>query len=132
MENKYVFILSEKGERITSLLIGVHAESEEACLELAKKEYPESSYLVGGQDMQDQFINGKVYTNGAFAEPEVKVVEPTKKDKIEALKKEAEIERDRIKDAFAVRQLKGLPTDDLVKAFKAVDIDLANKIRALK
>nr|DAU28992.1 MAG TPA: hypothetical protein [Caudoviricetes sp.] len=132
MENQYIFILSEKGERITSLLIGVHADTEEACLELAKKEYPESSYLVGGQDMQDQFINGKVYTNGAFTEPEVEVVEPTKKDKIEALKKEAEIERERIKDAFAVRQLKGLPTDDLVKAFKAVDIDLVKKIRELK
>ena len=132
MENQYIFILSEKGERITSLLIGVHADTEEACLELAKKEYPESSYLVGGQDMQDKFINGKVYTNGAFTEPEVEVVEPTKKDKIEALKKEAEIERERIKDAFAVRQLKGLPTDDLVKAFKAVDIDLVKKIRELK
>jgi len=132
MDNKYVFILDQKGVRITSLLIGVHADTEEACLELAKKEYPESSYLVGNQDMQDQFISGKVYTNGAFTEPEVEVVEPTKKDKIEALKKEAEIERDRIKDAFAVRQLKGLPTDDLVKAFKAVDIDLANKIRTLK
>ena len=132
MENQYIFILSEKGERITSLLIGVHADTEEACLELAKKEYPKSSYLVGGQDMQDQFINGKVYTNGAFTEPEVEVVEPTKKDKIEALKKEAEIERERIKDAFAVRQLKGLPTDDLVKAFKAVDIDLVKKIRELK
>ena len=101
-------------------------------LSLQKKEYPESSCLVGNQDMQDQFISGKVYTNGAFTELEVEVVEPTKKDKIEALKKEAEIERDRIKDAFAVRQLKGLPTDDLVKAFKAVDIDLANKIRTLK
>ena len=132
MENKYVFILSEKGERITSLLIGVHADTEEQCLELAKKEYPESSYLVGGQEMQDSFISGKVYTNGAFTEPEVEVVEPTKREKIDSLKKEAEAERDRIKDAFAVRQLKGLPTDDLVKAFKAVDIDLANKIRALK
>ena len=132
MENKYVFILSEKGERITSLLIGVHADTEEQCLELAKKEYPESSYLVGGQEMQDSFISGKVYTNGAFTEPEVEVVEPTKREKIDSLKKEAEAERDRIKDAFAVRQLKGLPTDDLVKAFKAVDIDLANNIRALK
>lgn len=132
MENQYIFILSEKGERITSLLIGVHANTEEACLELAKKEYPESSYLVGGQDMQDKFINGKVYTNGAFTEPEVEVVEPTKKEKIDSLKKEAEAERDRIKDAFAVRQLKGLPTDDLVKAFKAVDVDLVKKIRELK
>lgn len=132
MENKYVFILDDKGARITSLLIGVHGDTEEACLELAKTEYPDRTYVTGGDDMQAQFISGKVYTNGVFTEPEVEVVEPTKKDKIDSLKKEAETERDRIKDAFAVRQLKGLPTDDLVKAFKAVDIDLANKIRALK
>lgn len=132
MENKYVFILDDKGARITSLLIGVHGDTEEACLELAKTEYPDRTYVTGGDDMQAQFISGKVYINGVFTEPEVEVVEPTKKDKIDSLKKEAETERDRIKDAFAVRQLKGLPTDDLVKAFKAVDIDLANKIRALK
>ena len=37
MENRYVFILDDKGTRITSLLVGVHAETEEACIELAKK-----------------------------------------------------------------------------------------------
>lgn len=132
MENQYVFILNEKGERITSLLIGVHADTEEQCLELAKKEYPESSYLVGGQDMQDQFISGKVYTNGAFTEPEVEVVEPTKKDKIEALKKEAEIEREKLKEIFLTKQMKGLPTDDIKAKFKQIDVDLINKIRELK
>lgn len=132
MENKYIFILDEKGTRITSLLVGVHAETEEECLEIAKRDYPNHTYVTGGDDMQAQFISGKVYVNGAFTEPELEVVEPTKKDKIDSLKKEAEAERNRIKDAFAVRQLKGLPTDDLVKAFKAVDIDLAKKIRELK
>lgn len=132
MENQYVFILNEKGERITSLLIGVHADTEEQCLELAKKEYPESSYLVGGQDMQDQFISGKVYTNGAFTEPEVEVVEPTKKDKIEALKKEAEAEREKLKEVFLTKQMKGLATDDIKVKFKQIDVDLINKIKELK
>lgn len=132
MENQYVFILNEKGERITSLLIGVHADTEEQCLELAKKEYPESSYLVGGQDMQDQFISGKVYTNGAFTEPEVEVVEPTKKDKIEALKKEAEAEREKLKEVFLTKQMKGLATDDIKAKFKQIDVDLINKIKELK
>ena len=132
MENQYVFILNEKGERITSLLIGVHADTEEQCLELAKKEYPESSYLVGGQDMQDQFISGKVYTNGAFTEPEVEVVEPTKKDKIEALKKEAEAERGKLKEVFLTKQMKGLATDDIKAKFKQIDVDLINKIKELK
>ena len=132
MENKYVFILDQKGMRITSLLIGVHADTEEKCLELAKKEYPESSYLVGGQDMQDQFISGKVYTNGAFTEPEVEVVEPTKKDKIEALKKEAEAEREKLKEVFLTKQMKGLATDDIKAKFKQIDVDLINKIKELK
>ena len=132
MENQYVFIVNEKGERITSLLIGVHADTEEQCLELAKKEYPESSYLVGGQDMQDQFISGKVYTNGAFTEPEVEVVEPTKKDKIEALKKEAEAEREKLKEVFLTKQMKGLATDDIKAKFKQIDVDLINKIKELK
>ena len=132
MENQYVFILNEKGERITSLLIGVHADTEEQCLELAKNEYPESSYLVGGQDMQDQFISGKVYTNGAFTEPEVEVVEPTKKDKIEALKKEAEAEREKLKEVFLTKQMKGLATDDSKAKFKQIDVDLINKIKELK
>lgn len=132
MENQYIFILSEKGERITSLLIGVHADTEEQCLEMAKKEYPEHFYLVGGQDMQDQFINGKVYTNGAFTEPEVEVVEPTKREKIDSLKKEAEGERNKLKEVFLTKQMKGLPTDDIKAQFKQIDVDLIKKIKELK
>ena len=66
MENKYVFILDQKGTRVTSLLVGVHAESEEACLELAKKEYPDHKYVTGGDDMQSQFLDYKFYIDGKF------------------------------------------------------------------
>ena len=132
MENQYVFILDEKGTRITSLLIGVHAESEEACLELAKKEYPDHKYVTGGDDMQSQFVDYKCYIDGKFIDYVPEVIEPSKKDKIEALKKEAEAERDKLKEDFLTKQMKGLATDDIKAKFKQIDIDLINKIKELK
>ena len=132
MENRYVFILDKNGTRVTSLLVGVHAESEEACLELAKKEYPDHKYVTGGDDMQSQFVDYKCYVNGEFVDYVPGVVEPTKKDKIEALKKEAEAERDKLKEVFLTKQMKGLPTDDIKAQFKQIDIDLIKKIKELK
>lgn len=132
MENKYVFILDEKGSRITSLLVGVHAESEEACIEFAKKEYPDHKYVTGGDDMQAQFIDGKCYLDGKFVDYVPEVIEPTKKDKIEALKKEAEAEREKLKEVFLTKQMKGLPVDDIKARFKQIEVDLIKKIRELK
>ena len=124
MENQYVFILDEKGTRITSLLIGVHGETEEACLEVAKRDYPNHTYVTG--------VDYKCYVNGAFVEYMPEAIEPTKKDKIEALKKEAEKEREQLKEAFLTKQMKGLPTDDIKEQFKQIDIDLIKKIKKLK
>lgn len=132
MGNQYVFILDENGTRVTSLLVGVHAESEEACLELAKKEYPDHKYVTGGDDMQSQFVNYKCYINGEFVDYVPEVIEPTKKDKIEALKKEAESEREKLKEVFLTKQMKGLETDDIKAKFKQIDVDLINKIKELK
>lgn len=132
MENQYIFILNKKGERITSLLIGVHAESEEACLELAKKEYPDHNYVTGGDDMQSQFIDYKCYVDGKFVDYVPEVVEPSKKDKIETLKKEAEAEREKLKEVFLTKQVKGLATDGIKAKFKQIDVDLINKIKELK
>lgn len=132
MENKYIFILNEKGERITSLLIGVHGDTEEQCLELAKKDYPNHHYVTGGDDMQSQFVDYKCYVNGEFIDYVPEVVEPTKKEKIEALKKEAETEREKLKEVFLTKQMKGLATDDIKAKFKQIDVDLINKIKELK
>lgn len=132
MGNQYVFILDEKGTRVTSLLIGVHAETEEACLELAKRDYPNHNYVTGGDDMQSQFVNYKCYTNGQFVDYVPEVVEPTKKEKIEALKKEAETEREKLKEVFLTKQMKGLATEDIKARFKQIDVDLINKIKELK
>ena len=132
MENKYVFILDQKGMRITSLLIGVHAETEEACIEIAKRDYPNHTYVTGDDDMQSQFVDYKCYIDGKFIDYVPEVIETTKKDKIEALKKEAEAEREKLKEVFLIKQMKGLPTDDIKAQFKQIDIDLIKKIRELK
>ena len=132
MENKYVFILDQKGMRITSLLIGVHAETEEACIEIAKRDYPNHNYVTGGDDMQSQFVDYKCYIDGKFIDYVPEVIAPSKKDKIEALKKEAEIAREKLKEVFLTKQMKGLPTDDIKEQFKQIDIDLIKKIKELK
>ncbi len=132
MENQYVFILDGKGTRITSLLIGVHGETEEACIELAKKEYPNHTYVTGGDEMQAQFVDYKCYVNGQFIDYVPEVIEPSKKDKIEALKKEAEAEREKLKEIYLTKQMKGLATDDIKAKFKQIDVDLINKIKELK
>lgn len=131
MENKYIFILDAKGTRITSLLIGVHGDTEEACMELAKRDYPNHTYVTGGDDMQSKFVDYKCYVNGEFIDYVPEVVEPSKKDKVEALKKEAEAEREKLKEVFLTKQMKGLPTDDIKAQFKQIDIDLIKKIREL-
>ncbi len=132
MGNQYVFILDEKGTRVTSLLVGVHAETEEACLEMAKRDYPDHHYVTGGDDMQSQFVNYKCYINGQFVDYVPEVVEPTKKEKIETLKKEAETEREKLKEVFLTKQMKGLATEDIKARFKQIDVDLINKIKELK
>lgn len=132
MGNQYVFILDEKGTRVTSLLVGVHAETEEACLEMAKRDYPDHHYVTGGDDMQSQFVNYKCYINGQFVDYVPEVVEPTKKEKIETLKKEAETEREKLKEVFLTKQMKGLATEDIKARFKQIDVDIINKIKELK
>ena len=132
MENQYIFILDEKGTRVTSLLIGVHGETEEACLEVAKRDYPDHHYVTGGDDMQSKFVDYKCYVNGEFIDYVPEVVEPTKKEKIETLKKEAETEREKLKEVFLTKQMKGLATEDIKARFKQIDVDLINKIKELK
>ena len=131
MENKYIFILDEKGTRVTSLLVGVHAETEEACIEVAKRDYPNHTCVTGGDEMQSQFIDYKCYIDGKFVDYVPEVIEPSKKEKIEALKKEAEAEREKLKEVFLTKQMKGLPTEDIKAQFKQIDVDLIKKIREL-
>lgn len=68
--NRYVFVVDkETGERRTSLLVGVHGDTEEECLARAKKDYPEDFHFVGGEEEQQKFYKNMRYLNGEFLEP---------------------------------------------------------------
>lgn len=131
MDNTYIFILNANGVRQTSLLVGVHGETEEECLVLAKEEYPNCTYMVGGSDMQAQFTDGKSYVNGEFIDAPEEVVEPTRKEKIDALKRKADEEKEALKETYLMRSMKGLSTDDVIAKFKQIDIDFAKALRSI-
>lgn len=68
--NEYVFVLDDRGVRITSLLLGVHADTLEELEKLAHEEYKNCTVIVGDSTMQAEFLNNKAYKNGAFVEIE--------------------------------------------------------------
>ena len=79
MNNEYIFVLDTKGLRVTSFLIGLHADTEESCMQLAQTLYPNHTYLVGTQEMQNEFVsNNKCYINGNFIDYIPEPVAPTK------------------------------------------------------
>ena len=97
MENRYVFILDEKGSRITSLLVGVHADTEEQCIEIAKRDYHGNTYVAGGDDMQAQFIDGQCYFDGTFVERQETELTEEEKQVIETAETKREYEEERAK-----------------------------------
>ena len=86
--NQYVFILNDKGERITSLCD--NTLSREDIMAQAKHDYPNAQhvYSADGDAMLDEFMSGKAYVDGKFVAPDPYV--PTKEDKINAIKSEYE------------------------------------------
>lgn len=77
----YVSIYEESGERATSYVTGVHAETVEELLELAKKQYP--GKLAVEQDAltyNNALQNDLLYKNGEY----VPRPEPTEEEKREA------------------------------------------------
>ena len=78
--NQYVFILNDKGERITSLCD--NTLSRDDIMAQAEHDYPNAQYVYSadGDSMLDEFMSGKFYVDGKFVEPQAK--EPTKAEKI--------------------------------------------------
>ena len=77
----YVSIYEESGERVTSYVTGVHAETVEELLELAKKQYPDK--LAVEQDAltyNNALQHDLLYKNGEY----VPRPEPTEDEKREA------------------------------------------------
>lgn len=77
----YVSIYEESGERVTSYVTGVHAETVEELLELAQSQYP--GKLTVEQDAltyNNALQNDLLYKNGEY----VSRPEPTEEEKREA------------------------------------------------
>lgn len=77
----YVSIYEENGERVTSYVTGVHAETVEELLELAKKQYP--GKLAVEQDAltyNNALQNDLLYKNGEYTPRP----EPTEEEKRES------------------------------------------------
>lgn len=89
LENEYVFIIEpETGLRITSFLIGIHADTVEACLEKAKSDYPGKIYFSGGEEIQQQFYKDKRYIDGQLVDPPAPTPEEVEEARIAALNAE--------------------------------------------
>ena len=130
--NKYVFILNDKGERETSLLIGVHAADEQATLALAQKDYPSFIYILGDEDMLDQFLNNKAYVNGDFIDIPVTEYEQTKAERIAQIRKYYDERFATLDQALLRRRLANVPYDDLQTQYKTLQAEMATKIKAVK
>lgn len=69
--NNYVFIINEKGERISSMVETKNRKGE-VLLAYAKEEYPDAALYISGDDtMLDDFIAGKIYVDGAMVDAPV-------------------------------------------------------------
>ena len=78
---QYLSIYSDTGERITSLVTGVHGDTAEELKERAKKEYPDNiSVLQIESEYNEAIKNDLLYVNGKYS----KRPEPTEEEKRES------------------------------------------------
>lgn len=133
MENKYIFVLDTKGVRVTSFLIGLHADTEESCMELAKMLYPNHTYLAGTQEMQNEFVaNNKCYINGKFNDyvEEPKVL--SKAERIAEIKAYYDKRFEALEQTLARRTLSGASVVDLQEQYKKLTQEMITKIKEVK
>lgn len=78
---QYLSIYSSEGERITSLVTGVHGDTAEELKERAKKEYPDNVHIVQTESEYNEAMKGDLlYLNGKYS----KRPEPTEEEKRES------------------------------------------------
>lgn len=78
---QYLSIYSSEGERITSLVTGVHGETAEELKERAKKEYPDNVSVLQTESEYNEAMKGDLlYLNGNYS----KRPEPTEEEKRES------------------------------------------------
>ncbi|WP_127010614.1 hypothetical protein [Veillonella sp. CHU594] len=132
MENKYIFVLNEKGLRVTTYLVGLHGDTEESVLNFAKMQYPNHTYLVGNQDIQNEFYNSKCYINGNFIDYVPEPVAPTKAERIAEIKAYYDKRFETLEQTLARRTLSGASVADLQEQYKKLTQEMITKIKEVK
>ena len=128
--NQYVFILNDKGERITSLCD--NTLSRDDIIAQAEHDYPNAQYVYSadGDSMLDEFMSGKLYVNGKFIEPDPYV--PTKEDKINAIKAEYEPRFKTLEEAQRRLLLMGKPTNAISTQYIKLNNEMVARIKEVQ
>lgn len=128
--NQYVFILNDKGERITSLCD--NTLSRETIMAQAEHDYPNAQhvYSADGDAMLDKFMSGKAYVDGKFVDPEPVV--PTKEDKINAIKAEYEPRFKSLEEAQRRLLLMGKPTTAISAQYIKLNDEMVTRIKEVR
>ena len=129
--NQYVFVLNEKGARITSFVD--NTISKEELIALAKQDYPNAAdyiYSADGDSMLDEFMRGKLYVNGQFVAAPVH--ELTKAEKISEIRAYYNGRFETLDQALIRRRLANGDISDLQEQFKKINTEMIAKIKAVK
>lgn len=128
--NQYVFILNDKGERITSLCD--NTLSRDDIMAQAEHDYPNAQYVYSadGDSMLDEFMSGKLYVNGKFIEPDPYV--PTKEDKINAIKAEYEPRFKTLEEAQRRLLLMGKTTNAISTQYIKLNNEMVARIKEVQ
>ena len=128
--NQYVFILNDKGERITSLCD--NTLSRDDIMAQAEHDYPNAQYVYSadGDSMLDEFMSGKLYVNRKFIEPDPYV--PTKEDKINAIKAEYEPRFKTLEEAQRRLLLMGKPTNVISTQYIKLNNEMVARIKEVQ
>ena len=131
--NKYLFVINTDGNRITSLLDGLHGNGENELTARAKKEFPDAyEYVYGDDTMLDEFLNGKIYKNGTFVDAPVVEYIPTKAEKIAYIKKYYDEQFATLDKALVRRRLINGDITDLQEQYKKLNAEMIAKIKAVE
>lgn len=129
--NQYVFVLNEKGARITSFVD--NTISKEELIAQAKQNYPNAAgyiYSADGDSMLDEFMSGKLYVGGQF------VIAPahelTKAEKIAEIRSYYNRRFETLDQALIRRRLANGDISDLQEQFKKINAEMIAKIKAVK
>lgn len=129
--NQYVFVLNEKGARITSFVD--NTISKEELIALAKQDYPNAAdyiYSADGDSMLDEFMSGKLYVGGQFVAAPVH--ELTKAEKIAEIRSYYNRRFETLDQALIRRRLANGDISDLQEQFKKINAEMIAKIKAVK